>query len=146
MAGAHLSIMSSPASRLSIRGLLVSWALTACSAVAADNTASVVVMRGGEIGSWSDSNPTGVVVMRPARGSFLRETRRLLAKAEAREERLALQNRGLEFAEALYALQATAYATSGMYSDNWWPVFLPFQGSRPPPPSRPRPPAAMPKP
>jgi len=115
-------------------------------AVMADDTPSVVVIRGGEVGSWSDSQSSSVVVMRPESGSFLRETTRLAAEAESREERLARQlerESGLEIAEALRALQETAYASASMTSvATWWPVFLPVNDHRPPP-SRPRAPAAL---
>ena len=114
--------------------------------VMADDTASVVVIRGGEVGSWSDSQSSSVVVMRPESGSFLRETTRLAAAAESREERPARQlerESGLEIAEALRALQATAYASASMTSAaTWWPVFLPVNDPRPLP-SRPRAPAAL---
>src|SRR4029453_5928903 len=102
--------------------------LAAGSAVMADDAASVVVIRGGEVGSWSESQSSTVVVMLPASGSFLRETTRLAADAEAREERLAREREretSFAIAEALRALQATAYASASMTSeDAWGPVFL----------------------
>jgi hypothetical protein len=133
--------MSLPGPHILYRFFTAAMALAAASAVMADQTASVVVIRGGEVGSWSDSNSSSVVVMRPESGSFLRETTRLAAEAEAREERLAREREretSLAIAEALRALQATAYASASMTSaDTWWPVFLPVNGHRPPP-SRPR--------
>jgi hypothetical protein len=129
------------------RSLVAALALAAGPAVLADDTASVVVIRGGDVGSWSDSQSSSVVVMRPASGSFLRETTRLAAAAEAREERLAREREretSLAIAEALRALQATAYASASMTSaDTWWPVLVPISSQRPPPPSRPRAPAAL---
>lgn len=139
--------MSLPGPHLLYRFLVAMLALAAGPAVMADDAASVVVIRGNEIGSWSESNSSSVVVMRPASGSFLRETTRLAAEAEAREERLARQrerDNSLEIARVLRALEATAYASASMTSaDAWWPVFLPVNGQRPPLPSRPRAPAAL---
>ena len=139
--------MSLPSPHFLHRFLMAVLALAAApAAVMADDTASVVVIRGGEVGSWSDSQSSSVVVMRPESGSFLRETTRLAAEAESREERLARQlerESGLEIAEALRALQATAYASASMTSAaTWWPVFLPVNDPRPLP-SRPRAPAAL---
>jgi hypothetical protein len=139
--------MSLPGPHVLYRFLMAVLALAAGSAVMADDAASVVVIRGGEVGSWSESQSSTVVVMRPASGSFLRESTRLAADAEAREERLAREREretSFAIAEALRALQATAYASASMTSaDAWWPVFLPVNGHRSPPPSRPRAPVSL---
>ena len=128
--------MSLPGPHIPYRFLMGVLALAAGTAAMADDTTSVVVIRGGEVGSWSDSNSSSVVVMRPESGSFLRETTRLAAEADAREERLARERErdtSLAIEEALRALQATAYASASMTSaDTWWPVFLPVNGHRPP--------------
>jgi hypothetical protein len=112
----------------------------------ADETTSVEVIRGSQIESPT-SQSSSVVVMRPASGSFLRETARLAAEAEAREERLAREREretGREVADALRALLVPAYASAGMMgTDNWWPVFLPVNAPQLPRPSRPRAPAAL---
>src|SRR5262245_26953021 len=136
--------MSLPVLCLPSLCFLATVTLEACPAAMADDTASVEVIRGGEVGSWTDSTSASVVVMRPASGSFMREPSRLAAKADAREERLARlieRETGMNLAEALLALQATAYAST-MSTDTGWPVFLPQGGHRPPPPSRPRAPVA----
>jgi len=139
--------MSLPVPGFPRRCLLAMLALAACPAAMANDRASVVVIRGGELGSWSPSKSSSVIVMRPASGSFLRETTRLAAEADAREERLARQRErdtDVRIAEALGALQATAYAAANSTrADNWWPVFLPHDSNRLPPPSRPRAPAAL---
>ena len=79
-------------------------------AAAAERAEAVAVIRGTE----SITHHEGIIVMRPARESFLRETTRLAADADAREERIAARqaresNRLLS--EVLEALIATAYAT-----------------------------------
>jgi hypothetical protein len=50
--------------------------------------AQVAVIRGKQIPIQS-RHEQGVIVMRPERGSFMRETKRLAAEAEARDERAA---------------------------------------------------------
>ena len=90
------------------------------SLAAAEETAgTVAVIRGTDTTTHPSS---GVVVMRPPRDSFLRETTRLAAEADAREERAAAEraedaNRRL--AAALESLAITAYATRSGMSDDW---------------------------
>ena len=95
---------------------------------------SVIVMRGGEptarsgrTGSSQAGLATvvtfdeGVVVMRPAAESFMRETKRLVAEADLREQRTAIeraQEANRRLAEAL-AVAATAVARrSGLTNDS----------------------------
>lgn len=101
---------------------------------AADETAgSVAVIRGSDTATHPSN---GVVVMRPPRDSFLRETTRLAAVADAREERAAAEraedaNRRL--VEALESLAITAYATRPGMSDDWMHSHVWVIGSRPVP-------------
>ena len=87
-------------------------------AAAGETAGTVAVIRGTDTTTHPSS---GVVVMRPPRDSFLRETTRLAAEADAREQRAAAE-RAVEaqrqLAEALESLAITAYATrSGMSDD-----------------------------
>ena len=93
----------------------------------------VAVIRGTDSTVRHDA---GVVVLRPARGSFLRETTRLAADADAREERIAAMqaresNRRLT--EVLEALTASAYATRYGATGNFAYSYVWMTGSRPPP-------------
>ena len=88
---------------------------------AAEKTAgTVAVIRGADAATHPSSD---VVVMRPPRDSFLRETTRLAAKAEAREERAAAEraeDADRRLAEAVESLAITAYATrSSMWTDSF---------------------------
>ena len=93
----------------------------------------VAVIRGTDATVRHDA---GVVVLRPARGSFLRETTRLAADADAREERIAARqaresNRLLS--EVLEALIANAYATRyGATGDYAYPYVWMTGRQRPP--------------
>ena len=87
-------------------------------AAAGETAGTVAIIRGTDTTTHPSS---GVVVMRPPRDSFLRETTRLAAEADAREQRAAAE-RAVEaqrqLAEALESLAITAYATrSGMSDD-----------------------------
>jgi hypothetical protein len=88
-------------------------------AAAGETAGTVAVIRGADTTTHPSS---GVVVMRPPRDSFLRETTRLAAEADAREERAAA-DRGEDaqrrLAEALESLAITAYATHPGMSDDW---------------------------
>ena len=88
---------------------------------AAEETArTVAVIRGTDTTTHPSS---GVVVMRPPRDSFLRETTRLAAEADVREERAAderAEDAHRRLAEAVESLAITAYATrSSMWTDTF---------------------------
>jgi hypothetical protein len=87
-------------------------------AAAEETTGTVAVIRGTATTTHPSS---GVVVMRPPGGSFLRETTRLAAEADARDERAAAeraQDANRRLADALESLAISAYATrSGMSGD-----------------------------
>jgi len=90
-----------------------------CSSLAAAEAPvdSVTVIRGTDTTTHPSS---GVVVMRPPRDSFLRETTRLAAEADAREERAAAERSEeayRQLAEALESLAIAAYATRPGMSD-----------------------------
>ena len=96
-------------------------ALGCCSLAAAEVPAdSVSVIRGTDAAVQQTS---GVVVMRPPRDSFLRETTHLAAQADAREERAAAEraeDAHRRLSEALESLAITAYATrSSIWTDSF---------------------------
>ena len=68
----------------------------------------VIVMRGAQTQMPAGRQENGVIVMRPAPGSFLRETTRLAAEAEARDERAARE----EAREANLRLMGTLQAVT----------------------------------
>jgi len=73
----------------------------------------VAVIRGNQPPILS-RHERGVIVMRPERGSFMRETARLAAEAEARDERAARQEArevNLRLSSALRSLENAAAAT-----------------------------------
>lgn len=78
----------------------------------------------------------GVIVMRPAPGSFLQETKRLAAEAEARDARLALEEAReaeRQRTRTLQAVEDAAYAVeeeARTRSQRYYPVFV----TRPTPP------------
>ena len=74
---------------------------------------TVIVIRGSEPQLPPGSQENGVVVMRPAPGSFMRETTRLAKEAEARDERAAreaAQEANVQLREVLRALENAADA------------------------------------
>jgi len=74
---------------------------------------TVIVNRGSQPQVPPGSQENGVVVMRPAPGSFMRETTRLAAEAEARDERAAweaAQEANVQLKDALRALGNAAEA------------------------------------
>ena len=95
---------------------------------------SVIVIRGGEPAARSDRTGSshagltttvtvdeGVVVMRPAGESFMRETTRLAIEADAREHRAAAeraQEANRRIAEALDAIATVAATRSGLADDS----------------------------
>ena len=111
-----------------------------------DAVGSVVVMRGSQtqvqgapqkaVGQQSHTTPAaqpeqGVVVMRPASGSFLTETTRLAAEAEARETRSAREDareRDRQLTKTLRALEDAARAAeeeARTRSARYYPVYVP---------------------
>lgn len=102
-------------------------------AAAGETAGTVAVIRGADIAAHPSS---GVVVMRPPRDSFLRETTRLAAEADAREERAAAdraEDANRQLAAALGSLAITAYATRSGMSDDWIHSHAWVTGSRPVP-------------
>jgi hypothetical protein len=88
-------------------------------AAAGETAGTVAVIRGTDTTTHPSS---GVIVMRPPRDSFLRETTRLAAEADAREDRAAAdhaEDAQRRLAEALESLAITAYATQSGMSDDW---------------------------
>jgi hypothetical protein len=88
-------------------------------AAAGETAGTVAVIRGTDAATHPSS---GVVVMRPPRDSFLRETTRLAAEADAREERAAAdraEDAHRRLAEAFESLAITAYATRSGVSNDW---------------------------
>ena len=89
-------------------------------AAAEETAGTVAVIRGTATTTHPSS---GVVVMRPPGGSFLRETTRLAAEADAREERAAAEraeDAHRRLAEAVESLAITTYATrSSMWTDSF---------------------------
>ena len=88
-------------------------------AAAGETAGTVAVIRGTETATHPSS---GVIVMRPRRDSFLRETMRLAAEADAREERAAAdraEDAHRRLSEAIESLAITAYATRSGMSDDW---------------------------
>jgi ABC-type phosphate transport system substrate-binding protein len=87
----------------------------------------------------------GVVVMRPSSGSFMRETTRLAAEADAREERAAQQEAREANQQLTRTLQAIADAARAAEdeartrSQRYYPVYVP-----PPHPPKVRPPTDQP--
>ena len=74
---------------------------------------SVIVMRGNQRQDRRGPQENGVIVMRPAPGSFMRETTRLATEAAARDERAAweaAQEANLRLRATLMALQDAANA------------------------------------
>jgi hypothetical protein len=87
----------------------------------------VAVIRGSQAPILS-RHEQGVIVMRPERGSLMRETTRLAAEAEAREERAARQEArevNLRLASALLALQVSAAAAQRRPHRHDWLIFTP---------------------
>jgi hypothetical protein len=82
----------------------------------------------------------GVIVLRPAPDSFMRETTRLAAEAEAREERAAQEDareRDRQLTKTLQAVEDAARATeeeARTRSERYYPIYVP----------RPHPPKARP--
>jgi hypothetical protein len=117
--------------RTALASVLVAIGVSA-PAAGAEPAEAVAVIRGTE----SITHHEGVIVMRPARGSFLRETTRLAADADAREERIAaMQARESDrlLSQILGALIASAYATRyGATGDYGYP-YVWMTGSQPPP-------------
>lgn len=78
----------------------------------------------------------GVIVMRPASGSFMRETTRLASEAEAREARAAREEaraKDLQLIKTLKAVEVAAHAAEAearTRSQRYYPVYVP----RPHPP------------
>ena len=120
-----------------------------------DADGSVVVMRGSQTQvqgtpqkaarQRSRTNPTartdhGVIVMRPASGSFMRETTRLASEAEAREVRAAREaarEKDLQLIKTLRAVEDAAQAAeeeARTRSQRYYPIYVP----------RPHPPKAHP--
>ena len=109
---------------------------------------SVIVIRGGEPAARSGragssqaglttmvTVDTGVVVMRPAGESFMRETKRLAAEADAREQRAAIeraQEANRRLAEALDAAATAGANWSGLTNDSDY-RFVWVTGLRPAP-------------
>jgi ABC-type phosphate transport system substrate-binding protein len=87
----------------------------------------------------------GVVVMRPASGSFMRETARLSAEADAREERAAQEEAREVNQQLTRTLQAVADAARAAEDEartrsrRYYPVYVP-----PPHPPKVRPPTDQP--
>ena len=95
---------------------------------------SVIVIRGGEPAARSgrtgssqaglttmETVDEGVVVMRPAGDSFMRESKRLAAEADAREQRAAYewaQEANRRLAEALDAAATAVARLSGLTNDS----------------------------
>jgi hypothetical protein len=74
---------------------------------------TVIVMRGSQAQVAPGTQENGVVVMRPAPGSFMRETTRLAEVAEARDEQAAretAQEANVQLREVLRALENAADA------------------------------------
>lgn len=112
-----------------------------------DADGSVVVMRGTQTqvqgapqkaaGQRSHAAPptgqreAGVIVMRPAPDSFMRETTRLAAEAEARETRSAREDareRDRQLTKTLRAVEDAARAAeeeARTRSDRYYPVYVP---------------------
>ena len=94
------------------------------------------VGRPGPVARQSGQAELGVIVMRPAPGSFMRETKRLAAEAEARDARLAAEEAREADRQRTRALQAVEYAADAVAqeartrSQRYYPVFVP----RPAPP------------
>ena len=103
-----------------------------CSGVVAAEApdGSVAVIRGTDTTHENDS----VVVMRPAAGSFLRETTRLAAEADAREDRAAAKRARTadqRLAQALETLASAAYATQSRFEDDFDYSYVWVMNSRP---------------
>jgi hypothetical protein len=100
---------------------------------AGEREQTVVVIRGTNSTVRPDAS---VVVLRPPRGSFLRETTRLAADADAREARMAVRealDSSRLLSEVLEAVIASADATRyGTTSDFAYP-YVWMTGRRPPP-------------
>jgi hypothetical protein len=117
--------------RTALASVLVTIGVSA-PAAGAEPAEAVAVIRGTE----SITHHEDVIVMRPARGSFLRETTRLAADADAREARMAVRealDSSRLLSEVLEAVIASAYATRyGTTSDFAYP-YVWMTGRRPPP-------------
>jgi hypothetical protein len=114
---------------------------------------SVIVIRGSRVqsapqkadGKRSHTIPAarteqGVIVMRPASGSLMRETTHLSAEADARDERAAQEEAreaNLQMTEAMKAVEDAARAAeeeARTRSERYYPIYVP----------RPHPPKARP--
>jgi hypothetical protein len=143
---------------------LSTWADPPATAPPSKGRGQVTVIRGSSVtvegGSTRSSPPPsrsapsasqqehGVIVMRPAPDSFLRETKRLVAQAEAREERLAREESEEAASQLVDILQRVTFAPASDaqgYPAWWtpWPVWRPQLGKFPPP-VRPMPPPLPP--
>lgn len=117
--------------RMALASLLVSLCCSGLAAAAAP-AESVVVIRGTDVSHQSE----GVVVMRPAEGSFLRETTRLAASADARERRAAdkrARDADRRLASALETLASAAQATQSRFDDDYYHSHVWVMNSRPVP-------------
>jgi hypothetical protein len=118
--------------RIALASLIV---MLGCNGSATAETPAdvVTVIRGAD----ASANPSeGVIVMRPAPGSFLRETSRLADKAAAREERAAAERAryaDLLAAQALESLANAAYAAQSRSDDDWYHSHVWVMNSRPMP-------------
>ena len=90
--------------------------------------ASVIVMRGSQAQVPTGRQENGVIVMRPAPGSFLRETTRLAAEAEARNERAAREEAretNSRLVEALRAVEVAANTVERRRHSDRYLIFAP---------------------
>ena len=90
--------------------------------------ATVIVMRGDEARILPGRRENGVIVVRPAPGSFMRETIRLAREAEARDERAArneAREANLRLIGALEAVENAADAVARQKSTYLYYVVSP---------------------
>jgi hypothetical protein len=89
---------------------------------------SVIVMRGIQVQGPPVRNENGVIVMRPTPGSFMRETTRLAAEAEARNEwaaREEARDTTARLAGALSAVESAANAVARQPRRNHYLILAP---------------------
>jgi hypothetical protein len=95
--------------------------------------ASVIVLRGSQSRVPTAREENGVIVMRPADGSFMRETTRLAVEAEARSERAAREaarETTSRLVAALRAVESAAGAVERRQHKNHFVIFAPTVSRR----------------
>jgi hypothetical protein len=96
--------------------------------------ASVIVLRGSQAKVPTAREENGVIVMRPAAGSFMRETTRLAAEAEARNERAAREQAretSSRLVSALLAVESAASADERRQHNDHFVIFAPTVSRHP---------------